>query len=392
MISSASANERKHIDMSGPVLPPYLYLNDKQQQAGQFLDVLDCVFDSINYSYQITFLPPLRSLRSLQNGNSQAALLVSSNVEQRYRQNLSAPLLLQKWYWFYLSNGHSFATLMDSRTQAPLAILRGSGAKRLLNQQQADNLLEVSLPSQLPALLLRNRVVAVLSDEQVFLEALKQNGIDHQQVKRKFLKYFPIGILFNENLMAQQPRIISQVNSHLDHCSQARQLSLWESEKLTRFAESRYKLLFGEARIESELLNLSTTASMSDILEMDRKWRAEVKNHRYQLIEELMNKPLSKQLEQWQASQSGYITEVLVTGPQGELVAMSQVTSDYWQGDEDKVKRILAGQDPYLSDIHYDNSTQQFQAQISYGVRHKTTNKLIGTLTLGLDIEKILLK
>lgn len=387
-ISNLSLGQQR-IAVSGPALPPYLYLDSQQNAAGQFLEVLDCIFDGIDYSYDIAVLPALRSLHAFHHGKTQAALLVSSSVDSKYQSQLSAPLLLQKWYWFYLSNGHTLQAQMNERPNAPLAILRGSGARHWLSQQQVNNLIEVSTTAQLPSLLLRNRVLAVLADEQVFLEALKDIKTKHQ-VSREFLKYSPIGILFNIDQLDLQPQLITKVNAHLDHCTRTRQLSRWEAEKLSRFAQSRLQRLNTSIDLESALLNWQSSISLAEIQTMDHQWRKEVSSQRYQLIAEFQQRPISQQLKRWQAAQAGYITEIIVTDLEGKLIAMSQVTSDFWQGDEEKVQRIQDGRSSYLSNIHYDNSTQQFQVQISYGIREKANHQLIGTLTLGLDVEKIL--
>lgn len=98
----------------------------------------------------------------------------------------------------------------------------------------------------------------------------------------------------------------------------------------------------------------------------------------------------SEQLGAWQSRQLGLVTETMIANNLGTVSAMSQVTSDYWQGDEAKFQEAAAGEPLYLSPIRYDASTQRFQVVASTPIRARSTGAFEGILVIGLDVEEAL--
>jgi hypothetical protein len=88
-------------------------------------------------------------------------------------------------------------------------------------------------------------------------------------------------------------------------------------------------------------LNGANAASMAfspnDILALDDQWRAEI-GKESALIKGIAESAMSDLLRDLVQASGGKITEVIVMDAQGLNVAVSTVTSDYWQGDEDKHK------------------------------------------------------
>lgn len=81
--------------------------------------------------------------------------------------------------------------------------------------------------------------------------------------------------------------------------------------------------------------------------------------------------------------------ESILTDNQGANVAISQLTSDYWQGDEPKFVKAFnggAGSD-YIARPKQDASTGEVIAQVSVPVMDG--GKAIGTLTVGVDLNLI---
>ena len=73
----------------------------------------------------------------------------------------------------------------------------------------------------------------------------------------------------------------------------------------------------------------------------------------------------------------------------GLNVGQSDVTSDYWQGDEAKWKKtFLVGPNAvFIDKVEEDESTQQFQSQVSLSIVDPATNIVIGAITIGIDVE-----
>ena len=92
------------------------------------------------------------------------------------------------------------------------------------------------------------------------------------------------------------------------------------------------------------------------------------------------------------AASEGKITEVFITDNVGLNVAVSDPTSDMWQGDEDKFSKVFpAGPSAvFFGEIELDESTQTYQGQISISITDPATSAVIGTMTIGVNAEALM--
>jgi len=131
--------------------------------------------------------------------------------------------------------------------------------------------------------------------------------------------------------------------------------------------------------------------TQADIDRLDRQWRQEVSASSRPLIDSVMATPVSAEMKAIQANSKGLITEVFVMDAKGLNVGQSEVTSDYWQGDEAKFKRSFdVGPTAFFVDkIEQDESTQEFQSQLSFTLVDPASNTAIGAVTIGISIERL---
>lgn len=129
--------------------------------------------------------------------------------------------------------------------------------------------------------------------------------------------------------------------------------------------------------------------SPDQITALDQAWRQETKILKQPLINSILEKNISLELQSIRNSSNGLITEIIAVDNKGLNVGISDVTSDYWQGDEDKwQKTLLKGPEAvFVSEAGIDESTQQFQIQISVTVVDPETSLGIGSLTVGIDLD-----
>ncbi|WP_298835795.1 hypothetical protein [uncultured Roseobacter sp.] len=130
-------------------------------------------------------------------------------------------------------------------------------------------------------------------------------------------------------------------------------------------------------------------ASEAQIIEWDNTWRAQVGVTDQPFISEVMGRDLSAFLKQKVADSGGRITEIFVMDALGLNVAASDITSDYWQGDEDKYSKSYgAGSGAVFVDaIEFDESSQTYQGQISVSLTDPETGEVVGAMTIGLNAE-----
>lgn len=129
--------------------------------------------------------------------------------------------------------------------------------------------------------------------------------------------------------------------------------------------------------------------SQGDIDKLDKQWRAEVGAGGGPLINKLMATKLSAYLKKVKDDSQGLYTEIFVMDNKGLNVGQSDVTSDYWQGDEGKWQKTFkvgAGAVD-VGDVEEDESTQQIQAQLSVSIADG--GNVIGAVTIGMDMDAL---
>jgi hypothetical protein len=126
--------------------------------------------------------------------------------------------------------------------------------------------------------------------------------------------------------------------------------------------------------------------TLEEIKKIDKEWRATGNTEDYMTV--LMKNKCAQFLKTLQIHNT-FFSEVFVMDNLGANVAMTDKTSDYWQGDEDKfIKSFVNGKGGiHRGEIEFDNSTKAFLIQVSIPVIDG--NYAIGAITFGVDVNKI---
>lgn len=128
-----------------------------------------------------------------------------------------------------------------------------------------------------------------------------------------------------------------------------------------------------------------------DIDQLDTTWRNEVGTSSEMIASVLQNDAavfLRRRLE----ASGGVISEVFAMDARGLNVAASDVTSDYWQGDEAKFQKTypMGPGAVHYGEVEFDESSQTYQGQISVVVVDPNSNEPIGALTIGVNVEALM--
>lgn len=128
--------------------------------------------------------------------------------------------------------------------------------------------------------------------------------------------------------------------------------------------------------------------SFDDILALDASWKAEFDAPTRPLIDPIESNALSRFLKEKQRAAGGKITELIVMNARGLNVGISEPTSDYWQGDEDKWRwTYLKGKGAMFVDTAgVDPSTGIRQRQISLTITDPRTGQPIGAIAIGIRV------
>lgn len=126
--------------------------------------------------------------------------------------------------------------------------------------------------------------------------------------------------------------------------------------------------------------------SLDDIKAADKRWMdtAGVVD----FMKAIIDSPAGTHLRTWRQKHA-YVSEVIVMDNQGANVAITEKTSDYWQGDEKKfTESFKDGGVTFVDKVKFDDSTQTYSVQVSVPVRD-AAGKPIGVICFGIDIENL---
>jgi hypothetical protein len=130
----------------------------------------------------------------------------------------------------------------------------------------------------------------------------------------------------------------------------------------------------------------------AEIDSLDLTWRAEVGSGTSPMIVSVIENEAADFLRQQLEASSGAISEIFVMDSHGLNVAASDVTSDYWQGDEAKFQQTY-GMGPgsiHYGDVEFDESSQTYQGQISVIILDPDSKQPIGAMTIGVNAEALI--
>ena len=163
---------------------------------------------------------------------------------------------------------------------------------------------------------------------------------------------------------------------------------------MTEYANSTVKQWISNAMvIEAVKAQNAKHAGLSqaDIENMDKDWRAQTDASSKPMIDAVLGSALSSFLREQKDSSQGLITEIFVMDNRGMNVGQSDVTSDYWQGDEDKWQKPFNGGPGaiFVDGVEMDESTQTFQSQVSMSIVDPATGQVIGAITVGVNVDAL---
>jgi glycerol-3-phosphate dehydrogenase len=165
-------------------------------------------------------------------------------------------------------------------------------------------------------------------------------------------------------------------------------------EPVTAYVEATIRSWIEDPIIVEELKSqnvLHAHLTPAAIAELDATWRTEFASNVHPLIDTVVGNPLSKFLKDKQIASGGVITEIFVIDAKGLSVGESEISSDYWQGDEPKwQKTYLVGPSVLFVDVaEKDESTQMLQSQASLTVSDPQTGQPIGAITIGINLDAL---
>lgn len=374
--------------------PPYQVMQTEAGHpigaTGTTVSALQCIFRKIGWQNNIRVVPENRAIHALESNQVDGIFAVGESPQLNAYAAATAPIALEKWYFFARQPIADFH-------QVRLSAIAGSNQARWLRRHNYPVLIEATSTEQMLALLDRKRVDAIVADAHVMATFLHQRGahpVDPvAQFHATFIRFAPLRLYVNQRFTAGHPGFLERFNHHLAGCvSTDFELRPAEREDLKTLARSLLSSLRSTIDVSANILASDRRSTLADILNLDSQWQALAPYAPSPLASTLLALPASRQLAKWQAGTHGLVSEAFLVDDLGAISALSQLTSDYWQGDEAKFQELLNQPSGSLvvSPMYFDDSSKRFQVTVSQAVISKQTGRFIGAIAIGLDVESAL--
>ena len=376
--------------------PPYQVASQGKGGAnrisGETADTVVCAANRAGWATRIRITPQNHAMHSLERNMIDGYFAIDPSAELDNIAKRSDPVALEKWYFF--TSGDQLVT-----DNLRIGVVDGSNEEAWLEANDYSIFLSVTSASQLLALLKRERIDAALMDERVMNGLRLENGGPGMVLERHFVRYAPLYLYLSESFASSYPEFLGTFNRTLNSCMAGHlALSDEEERRIRALSESLISEVSSALDIPQIIASGPRQESFTDVMTQDSMWQALAPFASTQLADRILDLAGSRTLHGWKAAQGGLVTEVMIMNSMGTLAAMSQLTTDYWQGDEAKFQRVLdatrqglEGMEAlYISPIHYDASTSRFQVTVSAPVSPISDGVPLGVLTLGLDAEDAL--
>lgn len=365
---------------------PYQIMADKGLE-GKSIDTMNCIMNKLKKKFEIKIAPWKRSKSLIKKNKISGFFAVAHSHKIDEIAIFSNPLFLEKWYWFAIKPIRR-SNIKKERIGAVL----GSNTALWLEENGFPRDHLVASEEAAVKMLVNDRLDYVISNSQYMEKELKKQNVP-KKIYSLFEKYTPLGVYFSKKLAGS--KFLKEFNKKTFACSKGKiHLSSEEKTKLLKLAK-RIKQWSANDIVIREIKKQNRdfgSIDSSRALELDAIWRAERNKdiNERSMINKILSNTLSSYLKNVKLDSSSLYSEIFIMDQNGLNVGQSDITSDYWQGDEAKFKKTFGrGVDAILIDeIVYDESSKRFQSQISLTISE--TNKPIGAITVGVDIEHAL--
>ena len=386
-LAQASDEDHPTVRLDTSLEDPYQVVVDGEL-SGSSVTVLQCIFSRLHQPYQIQLTSLSRARQNVSRRIADGFFSSAPDTQVDGYAQLSAPLLMEKWYWYALEPQILNKPIWERDLR--IGSVLGSNSMTWLEARGITVAQKVPRLEQLIELLQRGRIDLFLADDNVMRSALSQQP-KQPDLQQRFVRYSPLGVYFSHDFLQQHPDFLNAFNRQVEHCApRGSTLTDAEAHYLRQLTAQHLKRWAYHDELLNALRQAATrNTSIERIRELDRQWQRERLLEEKPLIRRLLQAPASQLLANITRQHQPLFNEIFLSDQSGQLVAISEITSDYWQADEDdfqQAQRLAPGQ-VHIGNVEYDGSTQSFQSKVSAPIHDPEDGRLLGVLSLGINIE-----
>ncbi|WP_244185511.1 hypothetical protein [Ectopseudomonas oleovorans] len=187
--------------------------------AGQSVTALECIFEHLQQPYRIQLTSVSRARQNVSRHIADGFFSSAPDSQVDGYAQLSAPLLMEKWYWYAQDPLILNKPIWDRELR--IGSVRGSNSMTWLEARGIAVAQKVPCLEQLIELLQRGRIDLFLADDNAMRSALSEQP-SQQGLQRRFVRSSPLGVYFSHDFLQHHPDFLSAFNRQVEHCAPRR--------------------------------------------------------------------------------------------------------------------------------------------------------------------------
>lgn len=353
---------------------------------------VECIFKRLDIPYRIRNMPWRRARQEVFSGDLEG-FFTAMMLERATDSRLSAPLVLENWYWFWRAGEVSPG---DAQFRGRVGAILGSHQSAWFEQASYPVSQVTSTLEQLLKLVLSGRIDAFIADQGQFEAALAAIGAEEARFERGFFRYVPLSVYFGREFLASNPAFMAEFNRHVYSCApEGFSLSDDEQSVIAELVAPRLQRWAQLPQVRAALIEHSRrngTLSQADIQSRERQWQEAFLQRRYEAVDRWLDGELSQDLSGWVAASDGILLDAVLMDAHGFTVAASAMPADYWLGNATLYTQVAGSQPGQLTFdvVRFYRSTERFNAHVGVSVVHPDTAERLGVLSVGVNVEEAL--
>lgn len=185
-------------------LPPYSFPVEQSVPGGIAVQTVQCAANALSIPINIEFFPWKRAQLMVQNNSADGFFAASQSDQRDAYAVLSATVAPQEWRWYLLKSSAMDPSSATFKQTARTSSFLGANMREWLVENGYKANESPPRNSNLLAMLLSNRVDAILANRLVMEQLLAQSG-KLDSVKSYLAMDKPLGIYFSKAFLATQP-------------------------------------------------------------------------------------------------------------------------------------------------------------------------------------------
>ncbi|WP_372768403.1 substrate-binding periplasmic protein [Pseudoalteromonas sp.] len=215
-LDDTASSQQISLRFAVPNFPPYAYLDENKQLAGQGVERVSKVLNNMGLNYELDLVDNYgTALRELRGGNIDGFFLATQNHYRDRIAKISDAVLINNWCWFYKEAIKMDFQAPQFKSQARIGTLLNTNTQVWLQDNDYTITTLSNDVDTLVEMLLTDRLDIVFLSESVFLHALSKHVENKSKIASTIESSRNFSVYFSNDFLAKHLWFLDAFNSEL---------------------------------------------------------------------------------------------------------------------------------------------------------------------------------